>query len=285
MSNVCERCGQGNRATAMFCIGCTGKLPGFAPSGPSVLEGMKMPSRPARSVASGPPDGGEPLLPSETQSFWLLLGALAVLMMLGFMGWFLHVRGLHFDFVRGWLVPPPGPVTQRMATDEVVPPFAPWPQVTERRPSLPVSASGPTPEPKADFGSLPDVRTRELSRPIAKSTGKLPIAPPGELIVDQQVQAVEKFYRALSAADGKKAAAIVIPAKRGIGPFNEANISRFYGSFQRPLLIRSIRPIDARRVEAKYSYQFSTTTCEGTAIVETQRVSQETLIRSIRANC
>lgn len=52
-----------------------------------------MPSRPARSVASGPPDGGEPLLPSETQSFWLLLGALAVLMMLGFMGWFLHVRG------------------------------------------------------------------------------------------------------------------------------------------------------------------------------------------------
>lgn len=112
-----------------------------------------------------------------------------------------------------------------MATDEVVPPFAPWPQVTERRPSLPVSASGPTPEPKADFGSLPDARTRELSRPIAKSTGKLPIAPPGELIVDQQVQAVEKFYRALSAADGKKAAAIVIPAKRGIGPFNEAPIS------------------------------------------------------------
>jgi hypothetical protein len=105
------------------------------------------------------------------------------------------------------------------------------------------------------------------------------------LSVDQHVQAVEKFYRALSAADGKKAAAIDIPAKRGIGPFDEANISRFYGSFQRPLLFRSIRPIDARLVEAKYSYRVSTTTCEGTAIVETQRVSQETLTRSIRANC
>ncbi len=38
MSNICERCGQSNRATAMFCIGCTGKLPGFAASAPSVSD-------------------------------------------------------------------------------------------------------------------------------------------------------------------------------------------------------------------------------------------------------
>ena len=41
MSNVCDHCGQSNRPTAMFCIGCTGKLPGFAPSGPSALEAAK----------------------------------------------------------------------------------------------------------------------------------------------------------------------------------------------------------------------------------------------------
>ncbi|MDM0109954.1 hypothetical protein QTH97_33945 [Variovorax sp. J22R24] len=96
---------------------------------------------------------------------------------------------------------------------------------------------------------------------------------------------MERFYRALSAADGRSAAAFVIPAKRGIGPFNEINISRFYGSFQRPLQIRSIRPIDASLVEAKYSYRVSRTTCEGTAIVETERIGRETFIRRIRANC
>ena len=40
MTNVCERCGQNNRANAMFCIGCAGKLPNFAPSGPSALQAL-----------------------------------------------------------------------------------------------------------------------------------------------------------------------------------------------------------------------------------------------------
>ena len=49
--------------------------------------------------------------------------------------------------------------------------------------------------------------------------------------------------------------------------------------------LRSIRAIDATRVEAKYSYRVTRTTCEGTALLETERVGNETFIRRIRANC
>jgi len=275
MANVCERCGRTNRATAMFCIGCTGKLPGFAPSGPSALEGVKALSRRTRGAEVGLTSGAEPMLPSETKSFWFQLAALAVLMMIGFMGWFLHVKGKPSDIVRRHSVQTQEPAYQ-LAIHEVAP-LAPWPPDPAERPL--------SSESKAAVGSLPDVPARKVIRPGARPAAEATVVGPGVLSDDPNVQAVEKFYRALSAADGKKAAAIVIPSKRGIGPFNEANISRFYGSLQRPLLIRSIRPIDTSLVEAKYRYRASTTTCEGTAIVETQRVSQETLIRSIRANC
>jgi hypothetical protein len=261
----------------MFCIGCTGKLPGFAPSGPSALEGVKALSQRSRGAEVGPSSSAEPLLPSETKTFWFQLGALAVLMMIGFLGWFLHMKDKPSDIVRRTTVQTQEPAAQQFATNEDAPPHAPW---------LPVPAERPLPsESGVAVGSLPDVPAPKVSRPGARPVTKATVVVPSNLSDDPNVQAVEKFYRALSAADGKKAASIVIPAKRGIGPFNETNISRFYGSMQRPLSLRSIRLIDASLLEAKYSYRVSTTTCEGTAIVETQRVSQETLIRSIRANC
>ena len=37
----CPACGTRNRGNAMFCSGCAGQLPGFAPSGPSELERIK----------------------------------------------------------------------------------------------------------------------------------------------------------------------------------------------------------------------------------------------------
>ena len=112
-----------------------------------------------------------------------------------------------------------------------------------------------------------------------------PDPPAAQSPADASVEAVAKFYRALSLADGEAAAAIVVPAKRGVGPFHEASMSRFYRSLREPLVVRSIRAIDENRVEARYRYRATKTPCEGLAIVETQSVRQQTLIRSIRANC
>ncbi|MCP9233748.1 hypothetical protein NMG46_26640 [Mesorhizobium sp. LMG 17147] len=46
------------------------------------------------------------------------------------------------------------------------------------------------------------------------------------------MKAVAAFYHALSNADGVSAVALVIPEKRGIGPFNETSIHSFFGGFR-----------------------------------------------------
>ncbi|MDM0109610.1 hypothetical protein QTH97_32140 [Variovorax sp. J22R24] len=208
-------------------------------------------------------------------------------MSIGFMGWFLHATGKLSAHAGGKLVQLPEATAPQRTAKEFASPSQPWPTVTFGRSAPPpVQASGPAPEPRAAIASLPDAPIGNFRVPLAKPAAAMAgVASPRESSPDPQIQAVANFYRALSAADGRTAAAFVVPAKRGLGPFNEANISRFYGSFERPLLIRSIRSIDASVVEAKYSYRVSRTTCEGTAIVETERVGQETLIRRIRANC
>jgi hypothetical protein len=115
----------------------------------------------------------------------------------------------------------------------------------------------------------------------------MPISPAGSAFAGGEgaVQVVTNFYRALAAGDGEAAAAIIVPSKRGRGPFNGAEMSRFYGRLKKSLSIRSIRQIDGNVVEAQYSYKVSSTECRGTAIVETEQVMSQMLIRRIRANC
>ncbi|MEJ8853396.1 hypothetical protein WKW79_02380 [Variovorax robiniae] len=103
--------------------------------------------------------------------------------------------------------------------------------------------------------------------------------------IDASTRTVEKFYIALSIGDGSAAAALVTPAKRGIGPFSEAGMSKFYRSLRDPLALRSVRALGNGKVEARYRYRARTGTCEGTAIVQTEAIGDKTLIRSIRANC
>ncbi|MDM0050407.1 hypothetical protein [Variovorax sp. J22R115] len=248
------------------------------------MKALSTQSRGAESIggafSSHAPD---PLLPSETKAFWLQLGALGVVMAIGFVGWFQHVVEKPSAPARGTLVQTPeAPAPSKEVASSIPPP----PPVVPRRASPPpVSAYVPTPEPRGAVASLPGAPVPDVREQVVKPPAADTVVSPRELSRDPEIQAVESFYRALSAADGMTAAAFVIPEKRGLGPFNAANISRFYGSFDRPLLIRSIRSINASLVEAKYSYRVSRTTCEGTAIVETERVGQETLIRRIHANC
>jgi hypothetical protein len=248
MSVVCDACGSSNRATAMFCIGCAGRLPGFVPSGPSALEAMKAAPRfrhrPVQSVPA-------PVLPAETRAFWLRLGGLGAAMVIGFTGWYLYV------------------------TDKEAAPLlagAPTAAAVPAPPQL-------VPQLAAPSMSIPPPMQEAKSARVTRPPAPLPTMP------EAPAQAVAKFYRALSMGDGQAAAAIVIPAKRGVGPFDAANMSKFYRSFKEPLRVRSIRQIDANVVEARYSYRASATPCEATAIVETEVVLHQTLIRRIRANC
>jgi hypothetical protein len=72
--------------------------------------------------------------------------------------------------------------------------------------------------------------------------------PPGTGVSNEPydpVSAVTRFYKALSVADGNTAAALVVPEKRGIGPFNEINIATFFGNMREQLRLLSVRKLSA----------------------------------------
>jgi hypothetical protein len=100
------------------------------------------------------------------------------------------------------------------------------------------------------------------------------------------VSAVTRFYRALGAADGDTAAALVVPEKRGIGPFNELSMARFFGNMREPLALHSVSPSGADLVVAEYRYVYANgKVCDGRAEVTTAYVFGNTFIQRIKANC
>lgn len=244
---ICAACGHPNRPTAMFCIGCAGRLPGFVATGPSALETARV-LRP-RHGAPMQSHAPSPVLPSETGSFWLRLGLLVLAMVIAFVGWYVYVT--------------------RRATG----------------PELPVAAEAPAPSSFPSTSPSPPSANAPIAPPAAPSPPAAATEGTGRPRRDASVQAAAEFYRALSEADGAAAAALVIPEKRGRGPFQEDRISSFYGSFRERLAVRSIRAVDDHNVVVKYRYRATRTKCEGTALVETVSIRQQTLIRSIRANC
>ncbi|MBT2326607.1 hypothetical protein J7E62_30310 [Variovorax paradoxus] len=89
MPVVCAACKTENRANAMFCRGCAAKLPGFAATGPSAIEGMK-PLHLAHATA--PSGGATPgMLPIETRAFWIRFAVLSVVITACFAGWVAYV--------------------------------------------------------------------------------------------------------------------------------------------------------------------------------------------------
>lgn len=92
------------------------------------------------------------------------------------------------------------------------------------------------------------------------------------------------FYSALAAADGETASAMVVPEKRGKGPFNEASIQAFFGAMSEPLRLTETTLLGSDDV--RVSYQYTTVAgrhCEGRADVETVYVFGKTLISRIKA--
>ena len=100
------------------------------------------------------------------------------------------------------------------------------------------------------------------------------------------ISVVTRFYRALSAGDGNTAAALVVPEKRGIGPFNETNIANFFSNMREPLRLISVRQIDSDHVLAEYHYVHANgKVCNARSKVTTTYAFGKTLIQGIKANC
>ncbi|MBB5574144.1 MULTISPECIES: hypothetical protein [Rhizobium] len=94
---------------------------------------------------------------------------------------------------------------------------------------------------------------------------------------------VSAFYSALSAADGERASALVVPEKRGKGPFNERSIQDYFGDMSMPLTLRSVTRSND---EVRVAYDYVTNagrTCHGRAVVQTVFVYGKTLISRIKA--
>lgn len=95
---------------------------------------------------------------------------------------------------------------------------------------------------------------------------------------------VTAFYSALASADGEAAASLVVPEKRGKGPFNEASIHDFFGSMSAPLRLTGTTLRGDSQVRVSYSYETDKgRRCKGRADVETVYLYGRTLISRIKA--
>ncbi|MDR9821116.1 hypothetical protein RJJ63_17780 [Rhizobium hidalgonense] len=113
--------------------------------------------------------------------------------------------------------------------------------------------------------------------------GPDPASEAGKTFPHDPMGAVTAFYSALAAADGETASALVIPEKRGKGPFNEASIHAFYGAMSQPFKLTgtALRGDDNVRV----SYEYVTNDgrrCKGRADVQTTYVFGKTLVSRIK---
>ncbi|ARQ57961.1 crotonase/enoyl-CoA hydratase family protein [Rhizobium sp. Kim5] len=95
---------------------------------------------------------------------------------------------------------------------------------------------------------------------------------------------VTAFYSALAVADGETASALVIPEKRGKGPFNEASIHAFFGAMSQPLKLTGTALRGDNDVRVSYEYVTRDgRRCQGRADVQTTYAFGKTLVSKITA--
>ncbi|WP_246805572.1 hypothetical protein [Rhizobium leguminosarum] len=106
--------------------------------------------------------------------------------------------------------------------------------------------------------------------------GPDPASEAGKTFPHDPMGTVTAFYSALAAADGETASALVVPEKRGQGPFNEASIHAYFGAMSQPLELTgtALRGNDDVRVSYEYVTNDSRR-CRGRADVQTTYVWQD----------
>ncbi|NTI41426.1 hypothetical protein [Rhizobium rhizogenes] len=107
---------------------------------------------------------------------------------------------------------------------------------------------------------------------------------PSTVVTHDPLATVTAFYSALAAADGESASALVVPEKRGKGPFNENSIHMFFGSMSKPLRLTGTVLRDNDDVRVSYEYETNQgKRCHGHADVQTVYTYGKTLISRIKA--
>lgn len=113
-------------------------------------------------------------------------------------------------------------------------------------------------------------RSGDVSVPIAKE------------IRGQQI--VRAFYTALERGDGEAASLLVIPEKRGAGPFSAGELSRFYGRLEMPLRLLEVDRAGDNLYSVLYSYKVRNGRfCNGRSLVTTITLQNQALIEKIQS--
>jgi hypothetical protein len=150
--------------------------------------------------------------------------------------------------------------------------------------SEPGAQSGRT---DSDLGPIATPPPPPVPQSIRNDSNPAPTtsAPPTPTSYDP-VGAVRAFYLALARADGDAAQLLVVPEKRGIGPFNQVNIKQFYSSLPRPMEILGVELASNDVVKVKYHFaRQNGSECRGDATVHTIFRAGRTLIQRITASC
>lgn len=127
MPVICAVCQTENREAAMFCHGCARKLPGFAATGPSLLDGMRSKRSTGDSLFGVHRTGLA--AQNASRGFWIGLGTLMLAAALGFGGWFAYVTRK---------VPAPAPSAAPVAVQPLQPPLPSLQPLDKSGPSEPV---------------------------------------------------------------------------------------------------------------------------------------------------
>ena len=95
---------------------------------------------------------------------------------------------------------------------------------------------------------------------------------------------MQTFYKGLAAADGDRAASVVVPEKRSAGPLSARSIHHFYSSLRAPLRIARLYPLDDHTIMVRYNFVApGGARCEGAARVTTIVRGGEVLVQNVRA--
>ncbi|WP_315730381.1 MULTISPECIES: toll/interleukin-1 receptor domain-containing protein [unclassified Bradyrhizobium] len=159
-------------------------------------------------------------------------------------------------------------------------------KIREVAPGFEVVSGARLQSSRSEAGPRPVASPQPAAHQTARAEANPQSAPVPTTPAYDPVGAVRAFYQALSRADGEAAQMFVVPEKRGLGPFNQANIRQFYSSLPQPMEIRSVELASKDAVNVEYRFvRPDNSECHGRATVDTTFSGGKTLIRRIAANC